>query len=65
MPDDADEQDGETWRQKMVRMLSMIGQLKRKAKFDTNSEFMKPRSSSKQKVAQDAISEPNGGGSLN
>ena len=47
----------------MVKMLTMIGQLKRKGKFDLKSEFMKPPRSTT-RAAENAISEPNGAGSI-
>lgn len=64
MPSNDDDADADlTWRQKMIKMLTMIGQLKRKGKFDMNSEFMTSRRrSSKAKpanLAQNAISDPN------
>ena len=42
----------------------MAGQLKRKGKFDPQKKFMKTQGNEKKKATQNAISEPNGAGSL-
>jgi len=65
MPDDEDDKDGKmTWREKMIRMLTIVGQLKRKGKFDMNSDYMNRRRSKGNKakpadLAKSAISDPN------
>ena len=41
--DDEDEDGKETWREKMIKALTIVGQLKRKGKFDMNSEYMRQR----------------------
>ena len=30
-----------TWRGEMIKMLTLVGQLKRKGKFDVNSQYMR------------------------
>ena len=55
--EEGDDSNKLTWREKMIRMLTVVGQLKRKGKFDLNSEFM--RRPKKEVASQNAISDPN------
>ena len=62
--EDEDEDSHLSWREKMIKMLTIIGQLKRKGKFDMQSEYMRPKARRsplvKPTASANAISEPNG-----
>ena len=56
MEDGDDDEDSHlSWREKVIKMLTMVGQLKRKGKFDLQSEYMKPTYRKKNK-SKDATS---------
>ena len=69
MEDGTEDEDSHlSWREKMIKMLTIVGQLKRKGKFDMQSEYMRPSSRRSQagkptattSSATNALSEPNG-----